>query len=213
MRTLVLASAKGGVGKTTLATALAVEASKSSRVALIDLDPQQSASRFLELRGGDNPRLVTGVEGIAEALELVADDGFDLAIVDTAPASLSNLVAVLAAADLVVIPVRPSPLDVEASDVMIELAGRSGRPFVFVINGALPVSTLVTGTRSLLAEHGQVADTVVTHTDAHPVAMIRGQTAAEVDRSGVCRRELQALWQEIESKLKRPRRRRSSSAT
>ncbi|NOU08227.1 MAG: ParA family protein, partial [Hyphomicrobiaceae bacterium] len=143
MRTLVVASAKGGVGKTTLATALAVEAAKTKRVAVIDLDPQQSAARFLDLRDMANPRLVTHVADLAEALDLLVDDGVDLVAIDTAPASLSNLVPAVAAADLVLVPVRPSPLDVEASDVMVELLRKSGRPFAFFINGASPCSVLV----------------------------------------------------------------------
>ncbi len=204
MRTLVVASAKGGVGKTTLATALAVEAAKSCRVGVIDLDPQQSAARFLDLRNGDNPRLVTGVESIVEALDLLVDDGVELVIIDTAPASLSNLVPAVAAADFVLVPVRPSPLDVEASDVMVELLEKSGKRSAFVINGALPGSTLVPGTREMLADHGPVLSTVMSHTDAHPIAMIRGWTAAEVDRSGTCGREIAQLWSEVATGLDRP---------
>lgn len=205
MRTLVVASAKGGVGKTTLATALAVEAAKTRRVAVIDLDPQQSSARFLDLRNGDNPRLVMGVESIADALDLLGDDGVELVVIDTAPASLSNLVPAVAAADFVLVPVRPSPLDVEASDVMVELIEKSGKRFAFVINGALPASTLVTGTREILQEHGPVLSTVTTHTDAYPVAMIRGRTAAEIDNSGICKRELSKLWGEVVALLDQPR--------
>ncbi|MEQ1718297.1 MAG: ParA family protein [Hyphomicrobium sp.] len=201
MRTLVVASAKGGVGKTTLATALAVEAAKTKRVAVIDLDPQQSAARFLDLRDMANPRLVTHVADLAEALDLLVDDGVDLVAIDTAPASLSNLVPAVAAADLVLVPVRPSPLDVEASDVMVELIRKSGRPFAFVINGASPGSVLVEGTREMLAEHGPVLAATITHTDVHPIAMIRGRTAAEIDKSGLCARELSTLWSEVSERL------------
>jgi chromosome partitioning protein len=205
MRTLVIASAKGGVGKTTLATALAVEAAKTHRVAVIDLDPQQSAARFLDLRDTANPCLVTDVADIAEALDLLAEDDVELVVIDTAPASLSNLVPAVAAADLVLVPVRPSPLDVEASDVMVELVRKSGRPFAFVINGASPGSILVVGTREMLAEHGPVLTTAMTHTDAHPIAMIRGRTAAEIDKSGLCARELSSLWREASERLSSPK--------
>ncbi len=205
MRTLVVASAKGGVGKTTLATALAVEAAKTQRVAVIDLDPQQSAARFLDLRNMVYPRLVTDVTDLAEALDLLAEDGVGLVVIDTAPASLSNLVPAVAAADLVLVPVRPSPLDVEASDVMVELIRKGGRPFAFVINGASPGSILVEGTRKMLAEHGPVLATTITHIDAHPIAMIRGRSAAEIDKSGLCTRELSALWSEISGRLASPK--------
>lgn len=204
MHTLVVASAKGGVGKTTLATALAVEAAKSRRVAVIDLDPQQSAARFLDLRNGENPRLVTGVESLAEAIDLLGDDGVELVVIDTAPASLSHLVPAVGAADFVLVPVRPSPLDVEASDVMVDLIEKSGKRFAFVINGAMPGSTLVRGTRDMLADHCPVLSTVMTHTDVHPIAMIRGSTAAEIDRSGASGRELSQLWSEVATWLDRP---------
>src|SRR5262249_33810038 len=111
LRVVTLASTKGGVGKTTLASALAVRAAEESRrVALLDLDPQESLASWWTRRGKmKNPKLFE-VDATAEAIELLVSEGWHWVFIDTGPARIELIEPGIAVADLVLIPTRPSAL-------------------------------------------------------------------------------------------------------
>jgi len=202
MRTIVMAASKGGVGKTTLTAALAVEATaKRGKVALIDLDPQQSLARWWELRGKPaNPALLsTTGDGLAAQVERLAKEGIDWLFVDTPPALMTRILPAVRIADLVVIPAKPSPLDVEAVDAMVEMCRDYGRPFVFVLNMTANGSRagLAGSAAKYLAVDGPVLDEQLVDRQAHPAAMTNGKTAAETDKSGKCGEEVAGLWKSI----------------
>src|SRR5215208_3254609 len=106
MKIIAILSQKGGAGKTTLAVHLAVAAAESGKtVAMIDLDPQASATSWKDLRKADTPAVVaTPVSRLAQVLETAAQHGADIAIIDTAPHSESAALAAARAADLILIP-------------------------------------------------------------------------------------------------------------
>lgn len=204
MPMLVLAATKGGVGKTTLAAALAVEASrKSQRVAIVDLDPQQSLARWHELRtnetgDAERPALIPVGKYPDEALADAAAGEWDWVIVDCPPGSVRRTDQGVASADLVLIPSRPSPLDVEAIDVMVELC--EDRPFLFVLNATAPRSAMTAGARQYLASKGDVLDVEITNRQSYASAMILGGTASEKD--GPARAEIAALWEAIVKRVR-----------
>jgi chromosome partitioning protein len=109
-------SQKGGSGKTTLATHLAVHAEEQGEtVALIDLDPQASAVAWHRVRGSDVPTVAAvSPEDLAGRIEAVEAAGVTLAIIDTAPHTDQGALAAIRVADQIVMPVRPSFLDVAA---------------------------------------------------------------------------------------------------
>src|SRR6516164_7946730 len=113
LRVVTLASLKGGVGKTTLAGALAVRAAEESRrVALIDLDPQESLASWWTRRGkAKNPKLFE-VDAATEAIELLVSQGWEWAFIDTGPAKIDLIEPGIVVADLVIIPTRPSAFDI-----------------------------------------------------------------------------------------------------
>jgi cellulose biosynthesis protein BcsQ len=115
MNVIVLASQKGGAGKTTLAAHLAVAAAGDGPAVLIDTDPQGSLSAWWNVRKSAAPVLapMTIVE-LPEKLELLAGAGYGVAVVDTPPAITEAIGAVVVSADLVLIPTRPSPHDLRA---------------------------------------------------------------------------------------------------
>ena len=186
MRVIVVASAKGGAGKTTLACGLGVAAASQGKIALIDLDPIQAMTRWWELRGGAaGPRLVTGLDDLGEAITLLAADDWDLLIVDTPPAPLSVAFDAVALADIVLVPCRASPLDVEVVALTREMAQRHAKPYAFVVSQA-DAGSLTDETRAFLkTENGRVLRAGTSLSSDYPRAMIAGRMPEEMATSTV----------------------------
>ncbi|MCG6871882.1 MAG: ParA family protein [Gammaproteobacteria bacterium] len=134
MRTIVVVNSKGGCGKTTIATNLAGHfAKRGVRTALVDLDPQQSSLEWLAARPGWRPS-IHGVDGQKGSLHLPRNT--QVTIIDS-PARVHGrqLSDIVRRADLVVVPVLPSPIDIRAAGHFITgdllhlgaLKGKSGR--------------------------------------------------------------------------------------
>ena len=137
MYVIVLASQKGGAGKTTLAAHLAVaaEAAGDGPAILIDTDPQGSLSSWWNERKAEDPKLApTTIAELPEKLELLSLAGYRVAVIDTPPAITEAIEAVLVSADLVLIPTRPSPHDLRAVGSTVALAQDAGKPFVFAVS-------------------------------------------------------------------------------
>ena len=131
MYVITVVSSKGGVGKTTLASALAVRASRESkRVAMVDLDPQRSLAEWWKRRGRcDNPRIFTGAETATEAVEALNLDGWDWVFIDTPPpAFLATIEDAIQQADLALVPLRASAFDLIASEDAVSIAREPGTP-------------------------------------------------------------------------------------
>jgi chromosome partitioning protein len=149
-RVIAVVSSKGGCGKTSTVANLAVRAAKDkesngahSRVALLDLDPQQALARWYELRcefvfpllkenAQPNLKLFKNVQDARSDVELLKEQGWNWIFIDTPPAMMEWIEMAVAAADIVLIPVRASPIDLESIDVAIEFCKSYGRPFAFV---------------------------------------------------------------------------------
>lgn len=118
MKTVLVASSKGGVGKTTIATHLAAHAALSGqRTVLVDADPQGSSTRWCERRAGlDSAVLpISGASRHKSALRSIPD-GTDRLVIDApAGAMADDLEAYLDVADALVVPVLPSALDIDAT--------------------------------------------------------------------------------------------------
>ena len=136
MRVIVLAATKGGVGKTTLASALAVAASSERKmVGMLDLDPQQSLAMWWGRRGSvDNPKVYSGLDTVAEAVEVLEAYGIDWLFIDTGPGLLRILEPPIEAADLVIVPVKASAFDLQAIDPVLEVVDESSKPYLMVLN-------------------------------------------------------------------------------
>ena len=131
MRVLALASQKGGSGKTTLSGHLAVQAQLAGAgpVVLIDIDPQGSLADWWNERETDLPAFAqTTVARLASDLEILRQQGFKLAVIDTPPAITMAIQSVISVAELIVVPTRPSPHDLRAVGAAARPAGASNRP-------------------------------------------------------------------------------------
>jgi chromosome partitioning protein len=190
MKVLALCSQKGGVGKTTLCGHLGVEAEIKGHgpVALIDTDPQGSLASWWNEREAPEPVFAqVQIANLAEHLRLLDEAGIKLAIIDTPPAVTTMIEQVMAVADLILIPTRPSPHDLRAVGSTVEIAERAGKRMVFVVNGAAQRARITGEAAIALSQHGTVAPVTLYQRTDFASSMIDGRTVQELDRVQVSR--------------------------
>ena len=155
MAIFAVANLKGGVGKSTLTMHLAGAFGKRGmKVLIIDADAQGTASDWAQAAPDDQPfpATITGVNGAGDKLhrtiQQFASEGYDHILVDCAPDRRSPIVgSVLSVADVVLVPVIPSPADVVATGGILTLIETASgvnpnlRPFL-VVNQKAPSTTL-----------------------------------------------------------------------
>ncbi len=206
MYTVVMASQKGGSGKTTLSGHLAVEAERAGAgpVALIDTDPQGSLSMWWNARSAQSPHFAqVGLFELDTALEGLRKAGIRLVVIDTPPAITESITRVVAHADLVVVPTRPSPHDLRAVGATVDIAERNQKPLIFVINAATARARITGEAAVALSQHGTVAPVTVHHRVDFAGSMIDGRTVGEVDAKCASAKEVRDLWTYVQDRLSR----------
>src|SRR5919202_1125430 len=166
MRVLALSSQKGGSGKTTLSGHLAVQAQLAGAgpVVLIDIDPQGSLADWWNEREAEMPAFAqTTVARLAADLEILKQQGFKLAVIDTPPAITMAIQSVIQVAELIILPTRPSPHDLRAVGATVDLCERAGKPLIFVVNAATPKARITHEAAVALSQHGTVAPVTLHH--------------------------------------------------
>ena len=213
MRVLALASQKGGSGKTTLSGHLAVQAQLAGAgpVVLIDIDPQGSLADWWNEREAELPAFAqTTVARLAADLEVLRQQGFKLAVIDTPPAITMAIQSVISVSEL--IPTRPSPHDLRAVGATVDLCERAGKPLIFVVNAATPKARITSEAAVALSQHGTVAPVTLHQRTDFAASMIDGRTVMEVDPKGKSCAEVQQLWTYISDRLEKNFRRTIFSA-
>jgi chromosome partitioning protein len=199
MRVIAFASRKGGVGKTTLVGHLAVEAEREGAgpVALVDTDPQGSLAAWWNDRQADTPLFVKVELAVLERqLEELRAHGVKFVMIDTPP-TVDHIEKVIEVADLVVIPVRPSPHDLRSIAATFDLVEAADRRMAFVVNGASVNSRISTEAVVALAEHGRVAPVIVHQRVNFAASMTDGRTTGEVEPGCKAAEEIEELWKYI----------------
>ncbi|SFV14617.1 chromosome partitioning protein [Methylobacterium sp. 174MFSha1.1] len=210
MRTLTLVTQKGGVGKTTLAASLAVAASEAGeKVVALDLDPQGSLGAWGDTRTAEAPavdRLPSDRLGELPAiLEALKAEGYTVAILDTAGVSSTGGNLAMQAADLALVPARPSRLDLQATMPTIETLMRLGMRdrFAFALNQCPPGrSSRATEAASGLSMFGVLAEPPLAQRADHQDAIAAGQGVTEFAPDGKAAEEIRALWVWVDRKMK-----------
>lgn len=209
MQTILVASRKGGSGKTTLAVHLATIAeSPATPALLIDADPQGSASFWYERRESQTPLLSTvAVGGVAQVLRDARDSGIATAIIDSPPHDAPGIAQLMRLADLAILPTRPGPLDLAAVGATIEIARATQTPFVVLLNATPPARGEVEP--SIVTEARQVLDSigapVLTHYVSQRAALshslITGEAVNEFAPESPAAREIADAWAVIRQVL------------
>lgn len=197
MRVIALASQKGGVGKTTITGHLAVEAERAgaSPVSVIDTDPQGGLAAWWNAREAQAPafsRLLPA--GLKATLAVLRAKGCQTVFIDTPPALSAEIRATITLADLVVIPVQPSPHDLRAVGATVEIVRTAKRPMVFILNRTMARTRLTADAAVALSQHGTVAPVFLVDRQDYRSAMIDGRTAMEMDPKSKSGAEIAALW-------------------
>jgi chromosome partitioning protein len=206
MYTIVAASQKGGSGKTTLSGHLAVEAVRqgAGEIALIDTDPQGSLAHWWNARQAPAPHFVkAGLPDLENALAGLERMGIRIAVIDTPPAITQSISRVVAYADLVLVPTRPSPHDLRAVGATVDIAERHGKPLIFIVNAATARARITAESAVALSQHGTVAPVTIHHRVDFAASMIDGRTVGEVVPNSQSAREISELWLYIQEKLSR----------
>lgn len=177
MRVLILHTPKGGSGKSTLAREIAVAASRAgAKVVLADMDPQGTTSGWYARRQNPEPALVSLTPGASfEPLERA---GVDWLVIDTPPQQPAFLPPLLARADAVLVPVRPTPDDLLGAAPIAKSLARHPQ-WAFVLSQVPPRTRLLVGAVRQLASLGKVAPVQMTFRADYPAAAIEGGAAIE----------------------------------
>jgi chromosome partitioning protein len=204
VHTIALATQKGGSGKSTLAIGLAVAAMQDGqRVRLLDADRQETVWNWGRRRANPSPGVarVDGGIAIEQTLPFLDRSGITLAIIDTAGADGVLSTDIIGAADLCLIPARPSPADIEAAAPTIRAIRKLEKPFALVLNQTPARSYRVSEAASALNAIGVLALPYIVQRNDHQDALGAGLAVSEFAPEGKAAEEILGLWQWVLKRL------------
>lgn len=210
-RIITIAQQKGGAGKTTLAAHLAVAwAEAGNTVAVVDIDPQASLTAWWDTRqrlglpapagkrgkGGLAVHRVTGWRTANEVEKLARDH--DMVLIDSPPHAETEAKIAVRSADLVLVPLQPSPMDFWATQATLDLARAEKTLAMLVLNRVPPRATLTEAMTAKLSDLGaKVAKARIGNRVALAAALLEGKGVTEYQRRGTAASEVSALATEI----------------
>jgi len=198
---ITIAQQKGGAGKSTIAAHLAVAFSqKGKRVAAIDIDPQQSLSMWYSIREERFGQGYTGLDFVSatgwrvnsEINRLKSDH--DIIIIDSPPHMETETKTAIRTADLVIIPMQPSPTDLWASKATIELAKKERKEVAILLNRIAHNSKLA---KDITAGLPHLLKGTLGNRVAFATCFLEGRCVTETEPSGLAAREVKAIVDEI----------------
>ncbi len=205
MKTIALVTQKGGAGKSTLASSLAVAAHESGeRVCLVDLDPQATLTTWGKTRGESDVAVISASPAkLPAVLAALQSKGVTLAFIDTPGAEGAASSAAMAAAQLCVIPSRPTAFDLWASAGTRQALKNSKGDYVFLLNQCPPAqqsARIEEGVAALEAMGGLLSPMVLARVDYQEAARL-GWGVTELNPHGAAAGEMRALWASLKRRL------------
>ncbi len=211
---------KGGSGKTTVATHLALAAHlRGLETLLVDIDPQGSSHEVLSARQGPGPECLTSTGARLMAAQLAAVGlKKDLMLIDTPAGVVEDVSEAIVLADAAVMVVRPTLLDIAALARTLALVRRLKKPSTVVVNQApvpregVEAPTVKRALRALEYMRLPVAPVIVRARAIYQTAVETGRSAEELgDQAAV--REIAGLWDYIDKALLEPALEEQADAT
>jgi chromosome partitioning protein len=197
MKTIAILSQKGGAGKTTLAINLAVAAIfAKKKSAIIDIDPQASATNWHDSRGLENPVVVSAQPARLQNILTVAEEGgADFVFIDTAPHSESAALAAARIADFVLIPCRPAILDLRAIGNTIDILKIAGTKAAVVLTCVPSRGSLADEAAEAVASYNIPLSPVrIGHRTSFIHSLTSGQAVQEYEPNGKAVAEIIGLY-------------------
>jgi chromosome partitioning protein len=207
MRTIAFVTQKGGAGKSTLASSIAVAARRAGeRVFIIDLDPLQSLVKWSQAReAADVPVEHVPPAKLGKALAALEKKGVTLVVIDAPGADSENSDAAIRAADLCIIPARPNVFDLWASELTRASIKDKKKEYAFLLNQCPPAqqSSRVEQGVATLQEMGALLTPLVSSRVDYQEAARLGLGVSELHPDGVAAQEMRDLWASIKKRLKK----------
>ena len=207
MKTVVIANQKGGSGKSTSTVHLAVAAEHAGNgpVVISDIDPQGSTVDWFNQRkraGIDTPRYAPlSLDNLSDELRALEKAGASYIFIDTAPSIGSVNAAIFAIADLILIPLNPTPTDLRALVKALPTIKASRKPFCFMLARVRPNLRNNDGVAMALDALGLVLPARMHERVIYAESFAHGKTAFEIDPKGIAASELSAIWAGVKERI------------
>jgi chromosome partitioning protein len=202
MKTWAMLAQKGGSGKSTIALHLAIVAhAKGLKTAVLDTDPQRSMADLAQTRTADWPRFASMTAGeLPRELGKLAADRFDLAVIDTNGRADRDTQPIAKLAGLIIIPVRPSILDVRAITPTIRQVRDAGAidRAVIVVNGISARTDEAREVMPTLSKMARVASAQLGDRVDYRRALVAGLGVTETAPKSRAALEIEALYSELD---------------
>ncbi|WP_247637238.1 AAA family ATPase [Methylobacterium sp. 37f] len=204
MHVILVATQKGGAGKSTICAHFGALAERQGKTLLIDADPQGSLTDWYTSRQAETPLLVQAdATNIGPILDTAAGEGIAWVIIDSAPHNAPLMASLMSRASVTVVPVRPGPFDLKAAGKTLDMARALKAPIACIINAAPPITrenepSVVAEARIVLTSMGApVLPGQVSQRASFSHALITGQSVTEYDPDGRAASEIAAMWSAV----------------